>query len=263
MKKYYLLSCFMHAVLVAALLVVVGHKSSETVTVALSNDSFMAGGSGGDGNIPGSEPMHNEEKRIAWDSKKVKASRKMSLATSRKPPKNASSRENEKNDVIASSESSDITMPGTITPVGSDFDIDQTTVGFGGGGTGTGGYGPGSGFGGKGKNGTGGSGDGYGIGSNNELMKAQYLAKHFKYIRDLIMKNLIYPLHARKMGWKGQVTVSFIICEQGNVEQIRIIKSSGYKILDDNVAHTIRDVQPFPKPPIRAEIVIPVSYKLG
>lgn len=253
----------MHAVLIAALLVMVSHRSSETAIIALSNDAFMAGGSGGDDNIPGSKPMRNEEKRIARDSNKIKASRKMSTANNPKLRNNASLPKDEKNDIIASNESSDVTMPGTISPTGSDFDIEQAAVGFGGEGTGSGSYGPGSGFGGKGKNGTGGSGDGYGTGSDDELRKAQYLAKHFKYIRDVIMKNLIYPLHARKMGWKGQVTVSFIICEQGNVEHIRIIKSSGYKILDDNVAHTIRDVQPFPKPPIRAEIVIPVSYKLG
>jgi len=94
-------------------------------------------------------------------------------------------------------------------------------------------------------------------------MKMKYLKEHFRYIRDLIMKNLTYPLLARKMGWKGQVTVSFIICEKGTVERIRIIKSSGHKILDENVESTIREVQPFPKPPVRAEIIIPVVYRLG
>jgi periplasmic protein TonB len=77
------------------------------------------------------------------------------------------------------------------------------------------------------------------------------------------MSNLIYPTQAKKMGWKGQVTVSFIICEKGTVEGVRIIKSSGHKILDENVAFTIREVQPFPKPPVRAEIIIPVIYRLG
>jgi len=42
-----------------------------------------------------------------------------------------------------------------------------------------------------------------------------------------------------------------------------VVESSGHGILDRNVVDTIREVQPFPKPPVRAELVIPVVYVLN
>ncbi len=92
---------------------------------------------------------------------------------------------------------------------------------------------------------------------------AVYMREHFFYIRDLITKNLVYPYAAKKFGWKGSLTVSFVICEGGRVENIRIVKSSGYKILDDNAVNTIKSIQPFPRPPAKAEIVIPIEYRFG
>jgi len=105
--------------------------------------------------------------------------------------------------------------------------------------------------------------DGPGKGRESlESLRNRYLREHFAYIRDLILKNLTYPPMARKVGWQGKVKVSFIIKEDGRVEGIRIIESSGYRLLDRNVVETIHDVQPFPKPPVRAELIIPVAYVL-
>ncbi|OPY70693.1 MAG: Gram-negative bacterial tonB protein [Syntrophorhabdaceae bacterium PtaU1.Bin034] len=113
--------------------------------------------------------------------------------------------------------------------------------------------------------GTGGTGEGRGLGSGNagDAGKAAYLKEHFAFIRELILKNLTYPAVARRMGWKGNLTVSFVICEGGSVESVRIVKSSGHRILDENALNTIKGLQPFPKPPVRAEIVIPIEYRIG
>jgi protein TonB len=92
--------------------------------------------------------------------------------------------------------------------------------------------------------------------------KNQYLAHNFAYIRELIVKNLKYPYDARRMGWKGSVTVAFVILENGAIEALRVTKSSGYDILDRSVLKTVRTLQPFPKPPTRAELVIPIAFRL-
>ena len=76
------------------------------------------------------------------------------------------------------------------------------------------------------------------------------------------MRHLVYPAVAKRNGWSGRVTVSFIIRENGLVEKARVIKSSGYDILDSNAIKTIMDVQPCPKPPGKAELVLPIVYKL-
>ena len=67
---------------------------------------------------------------------------------------------------------------------------------------------------------------------------------------------------ARKMGWSGKVLVSFIVYETGNAENIKIMESSGFAALDKNAVETIRKVCPFPKPPVKAELIIPVVYRL-
>ena len=116
---------------------------------------------------------------------------------------------------------------------------------------------------GTGSGGGAGSFNGPGQGSGSlEGLKNQYLREHFAYIRDLILKNITYPPVAKKIGWQGKVLVSFIIMEDGRATNIKIVKSSGHVVLDRNVLETIRDVQPFPKPPVRAELFIPVNYVL-
>ncbi|ALC18089.1 outer membrane transport energization protein TonB [Desulfuromonas soudanensis] len=91
----------------------------------------------------------------------------------------------------------------------------------------------------------------------------KYLKEHYTYIRALIMKNLLYPAIAREKGWTGQTRVSFVVCENGCVADIRVVTSSGYRMLDKNVIETIKRASPFPPPPVRAEIVLPITYTLN
>lgn len=103
------------------------------------------------------------------------------------------------------------------------------------------------------------------VAANDAIEKAEtsrrnYLKEHFEYIKDRIYKNLVYPARAKKMGWSGKVMISFIICEDGRVKDLKIVKSSGFEVLDLNVVDTVKDSQPFPRPPVRAELLLPVSY---
>jgi len=99
-------------------------------------------------------------------------------------------------------------------------------------------------------------------GGSDEEKRARYLKRHFSYIKDMIQKNLVYPRVARKMGWEGKVTVSFVVCENGCVEDIKIIETSGIWVFDKNAVDTIRRISPVPKPPVKAELIVPIAYKL-
>jgi protein TonB len=94
------------------------------------------------------------------------------------------------------------------------------------------------------------------------MLQKRYLREHFEYISALILKNLRYPPAARRMGWSGNVVVSFVVLENGSAEDIKVMKSSGFTLLDTNAVETVRKVSPFPKPPVRAELRIPVQYRL-
>lgn len=100
------------------------------------------------------------------------------------------------------------------------------------------------------------------IQTNSPSPKEQYLKANFSFIRDLVKRKTSYPNIARRMGWEGRVLVAFIVCTDGQVEDIRIIKSCGFKALDKNAIKTIKGCAPFPKPPIRAEVTLPITYRL-
>jgi len=95
-----------------------------------------------------------------------------------------------------------------------------------------------------------------------EAAKVKYLSEHFAYIRDKILRNVSYPDAARRMGWQGNVVLSFIIAANGSVRAFKIIKSSGFTILDNNAVETVKDTAPFPKPLGEAQLVIPITYHL-
>ena len=93
--------------------------------------------------------------------------------------------------------------------------------------------------------------------------KAKYVKQHFAYIKELIEKEFVYPRIARRRGLEGKVVVSFVICKDGTVHEIKIVESSGHKILDKNAVACVNRAAPFPPPPTRAELVFPITYMLG
>lgn len=98
-------------------------------------------------------------------------------------------------------------------------------------------------------------------GDTAELLSKKYRAENFAYIKKIIEKNLDYPRRAQRMGWTGNCVISFVVQVSGHVTDIRILKSTGYGILDDNVIETIKKTEPFPRPPIKAELKIPITYQ--
>jgi periplasmic protein TonB len=99
-------------------------------------------------------------------------------------------------------------------------------------------------------------------GDTVEQLSNRYRSENFAYIKKIIEDNLSYPRRAQQMGWSGRVVVSFDVAKNGHVQEIRIVNSSGHKLLDSNLVETIRKVEPFPKPPASVTLNIPISYKL-
>lgn len=115
---------------------------------------------------------------------------------------------------------------------------------------------------GSGLSGPAGSSGAGGEGASAEQLKMRYLSEHFAYIKDIIQQNISYPSRARRMGWQGRVVASFVVLENGEASGIKIAQSSGFPVLDNNVIATIKEVAPFPKPPVKAELHVPILYRL-
>jgi protein TonB len=58
------------------------------------------------------------------------------------------------------------------------------------------------------------------------------------------------------------IAAALVVLENGHATDIRIVKSAGYGLFDDNVVDTIKKVEQFPRPPVRAELKIPIYYGL-
>lgn len=86
--------------------------------------------------------------------------------------------------------------------------------------------------------------------------------RHFSFIRDRIMQNIVYPERARRMGWEGRVTLSFTVHENGSIDDVRVVSSSGFPVLDENARDSVARTNFKRKVPVRLVVVLPVEYKL-
>ena len=75
-----------------------------------------------------------------------------------------------------------------------------------------------------------------------------------------------YPLIARRRGFQGTVVLEVMVDRNGRVGELRVLKSSGYKVLDRAASVSVRDW--IFKPAIKGNekiemwVRVPVSFKL-
>ncbi len=99
--------------------------------------------------------------------------------------------------------------------------------------------------------------------SNSKELIIAYLSK----VTEIIKNNTIYPFIARKRELEGKVLVEVKLLKNGKIEKIKILKSSGYKILDKSAIKSIKRSEPFPPFPDNLNepfliLRIPVEFKL-
>lgn len=85
-------------------------------------------------------------------------------------------------------------------------------------------------------------------------------------LRDRIEELKRYPPMARMNNWQGKVVLKFVVKEDGTVENLEVVQSSGHTVLDEAAMETIRRASPLPlkhelgKP--RVTFQFPISYTL-
>jgi len=105
----------------------------------------------------------------------------------------------------------------------------------------------------------GGGGRGTGNGNGEFILEE---GNDYNHIRDAIMKNIEYPEQARKMGFEGKTLLSFIVLENGTISRIKIVKTSGYLLLDESAKEGVARTVISKKVPYRVIVQLPVIYKL-
>lgn len=94
-------------------------------------------------------------------------------------------------------------------------------------------------------------------------IEKEFLNAHLGEIRALLIQNLKYPKNAQRLKMQGEVRISFRLKSDGSVENIDVIQSSGFELLDEDARALIKNTAPqFPKPTKNISLSIPLNYLL-
>jgi len=90
-----------------------------------------------------------------------------------------------------------------------------------------------------------------------------YLVKNIKNIGSITQRFLIYPSMSIQAGQSGTSVVEFTLFPNGNIDDLKVIDSSGFFLLDDNTLETIQEAySDYPRPSKPTLIKIYVEYVL-
>ncbi len=77
----------------------------------------------------------------------------------------------------------------------------------------------------------------------------QAMLRYQDMVKQRIEEVRRYPSWAKRRGVEGEVCIKFAVLSNGLSQDIRIIQSSGSKVLDEEAVDTIRRASPFPPVP--------------
>ncbi len=99
--------------------------------------------------------------------------------------------------------------------------------------------------------------------SRRVALEESFLRERLSVITDIVQRHINYPPIARRMGWEGKVLVSFVLEPNGDIRNLKVLKSSGYEVLDKEALDVIRrSYRDFPKPPVSVVVKLPINFRL-
>jgi len=95
---------------------------------------------------------------------------------------------------------------------------------------------------------------------------SEYLADYINTVYKKIIDAAYYPADAKQAGWQGTVKLVLNISFDGTLKDVKLKRSSGYKILDDAAVETVCRQSPYPALPAELQqdelrVEIPVAYR--
>jgi protein TonB len=100
---------------------------------------------------------------------------------------------------------------------------------------------------------------------SKEVVAKDFVETNFTVIRDMVLKNLVYPKSAQRMNQTGVVELTLVIDPQGKLIEYFVSKNSNFKALDKAALQSVEKTANalFPKPQTTSTIVLPVSFRLN
>jgi protein TonB len=99
--------------------------------------------------------------------------------------------------------------------------------------------------------------------SGRAALEESFLKERLSVISNIVQRHINYPTIARRMGWEGKVLVSFVLEPNGDIRDLKVLKSCGYEVLDKEALDAIRrSYRDFPKPPVSVVVKLPINFRL-
>ncbi len=88
--------------------------------------------------------------------------------------------------------------------------------------------------------------------NNNPEEKIKFVTAtdYFQMLNMLIRKEKKYPKSAKIKNQQGAVKVEFVLLSDGTLDNVKIVKSSYHRKLDNAAITAVKNAQPFPEPPL-------------
>lgn len=87
------------------------------------------------------------------------------------------------------------------------------------------------------------------------------------HVQAAMSRHFSYPLLARRKGWQGEVLLSFRVTVDGKIDEVRVVRSSGHKLLDEAARTSLARVGNLPDYPMHGgaprHLQIPVIFRLA
>jgi protein TonB len=80
-----------------------------------------------------------------------------------------------------------------------------------------------------------------------EIAQENEIANHvLGQVLHSVRRYFVYPPFAQRAGWEGEVIVAFRINPDGEIRDVRLIRSSGYTLLDEDALLILRRIGSIP-----------------
>ncbi len=87
------------------------------------------------------------------------------------------------------------------------------------------------------------------IHTGQDEMEFTSIKEYFEMLNLRIHRFKEYPESARSNHLQGNVKLEFVLTADGTLDDIKIIRSSRHKVLDDAAIRAVENASPFPRPP--------------
>jgi protein TonB len=99
--------------------------------------------------------------------------------------------------------------------------------------------------------------------SGRVALEESFLRERLSVISNIVQRHINYPSIARRMGWEGRALIGFVLEPNGDIRDLKVLKSCGYEVLDKEALDAIRrSYKDFPKPPVSVMVKLPINFRL-